>query len=145
MNYRKFYAGGLLSFLLATGAHGVPLPQSGQDNLVEWQVQQQWPTKGKTLDMVHALDGKSVYILNDENKVQVFTNQGKLQGSIPVANGVTSIDIAPQGETLYLVNNQNNTFSSLSVSLVHTIDTTGSPFEGPADAPVTLSIFTDFE
>lgn len=145
MKFKKIYAGALVSLFFASSVNATSVPQSGQNNLVEWQLRQQWATNGKTLDMVHSLDGKSVYILNDKQQVQVFNSRGKLQGAIPVDQGVSTIDISPQGETLYLVNNEDNTFASVSVSFVHNIDVTGSPFEGPADAPVTISIFTDFE
>lgn len=145
MKYLKIYAGCLLSLLVTSGANALAVPASGQDNRVEWAVQQNWPTAGQTLDMVHSLDGKFVYILNDKHQVQIFNNQGQLQGSIPVEEGVLAIDIAPQGERLYLVNNKKQTFSSVEVSFVVDIDATGSPFKGPADALVTMTVFTDFE
>jgi DNA-binding beta-propeller fold protein YncE len=135
----------MLSLLITSGANALTVPESGQDNRIEWTVQQNWPTAGQTLDMVHSMDGKFVYILNNKQQVQVFSNQGKLQGSIPVEEGVSAIDIAPQGEKLYLINKKNQTFSSVGVSYVVDIDVTGSPFEGPADAPVTIAVFTDFE
>ncbi len=130
---------------MASGANVLAVPDSGQDNRIEWNVLQHWPTAGKTLDMVHSLDGKFVYLLNDKQTVQVFNSQGQLQGSIPVEEGVTAIDIAPQGELLYLINNKNQTFSSVGVSFIVDVDITGSPFKGPADAPVTITLFTDFE
>jgi DNA-binding beta-propeller fold protein YncE len=135
----------MLSLLITSGANALTVPESGQDNRIEWTVQQNWPTAGQTLDMVHSMDGKFVYILNNKQQVQVFSNQGKLQGSIPVEEGVSAIDIAPQGEKLYLINNKTQTFSSVGVSYVIDIDVTGSPIEGLADAPVTIAVFTDFE
>lgn len=135
----------MLSLLITSGANALTVPESGQDNRIEWTVQQNWPTAGQTLDMVHSMDGKFVYILNNKQQVQVFSNQGKLQGSIPVEEGVSAIDIAPQGEKLYLINNKSQTFSAVGVSYVVDIDVTGSPFEGLADAPVTIAVFTDFE
>jgi len=145
MTIPKVYAGCLISLILASGANALAVPDSGKDNRVEWNLQQHWPTAGKTLDMVHSLDGKVVYILNDKQVVQVFNSQGQLQGSIPVEEGVSTIDIAPQGEKLYLINNKNQTFSSIEVSFVIDIDISGSPFHGPANAPVTIALFTDFE
>ncbi len=135
----------MLSLLITSGANALTVPESGQDNRIEWTVQQNWPTAGQTLDMVHSIDGKFVYILNNKQQVQVFNTQGTLQGSIPVEEGVSAIDIAPQGEQLYLINNKTQTFSSVGVSYVVDIDVTGSPFEGLADAPVTIAVFTDFE
>lgn len=145
MKYSRLYACCMVSLFIGSGAHALTVPESGQDNRIEWKMQQNWPTSGKTLDMANSLDGKFVFILNDKQQVQVFNNQGQLQGNIPVEEGVSAIDIAPQGETLYLANSANQTFSSLSVSFIVDIDTTGAPFKGPADAPVTITLFTDFE
>jgi len=144
MNYSKIFTGCLLSLAISTQVHAAS-PTSGKDNLVEWNVLSQWSTGAKTIDMVHSLDGKFVYILTDKSKVNVFDSKGKLQGSIPVSPTVSAIDIAPQGERLYLVDNTLNQFQAVSVSFVHNIDVKDSPFEGPADAPVTLTLFTDFE
>lgn len=144
MNYSKIFTGCILSLAIATQGHAES-PQSGIDNLVEWNVISQWSTGAKTIDMVHSLDGKFVYLLTDKSTVNVFDSKGKLQGSIPVSPTTSAIDIAPQGERLYLVDNTLNQFQSVSVAFVHTIDTKNSPFEGPADAPVTLTLFTDFE
>ncbi|TKB25844.1 hypothetical protein FCL47_12135 [Desulfopila sp. IMCC35006] len=145
MKFPRLYTGCLITLFLASGANALAVPDAGQDNRVEWNVLQKWPTGGKTLDMVHSLDGKYVYILNDKQMVQVYTTQGKLQGSIPVEEGVSAIDIAPLGEKLYLINNKNQTFSSIAVSFIVDVDISGSPFRGPADAPVTIALFTDFE
>jgi len=145
MRYQKLYGAAILSLFIAGSVIAAPVPTSGQDNLVEWQTTSNWTIPSKPVDMVHSLDGKFVYILNDKNQIQVFNNAGKLQGTIPVSEGVTAIDIAPQGETLYLVDKNENSFKAVSVSFVHAINVTGSPFEGPADAPVTIAVFTDFE
>ena len=145
MKHTKTRAACLAFLCVAVSSPVMAVTNTGNDNRVEWQVQQSWPTQSKTLDMVHSLDGKFVYILNDKAQVQIFNRQGVLQGSIPVDAGVSAIDIAPKGETLYLVDNVANTFSSVSVSFVVDVDTTGSPFRGPADAPVTIAVFSDFE
>lgn len=145
MHYPKLYTGCLLSLTVAFGTNALAVPDSGQVGRIEWKLQQNWPTAVKTLDMVHSLDGKLVYILSDKQTVEIFNSQGQLQGSIPVEEGVSAIDIAPLGEMLYLINNQTQTFSAVGVSFVVDVDITGSPFKGPTDAPVTIALFTDFE
>ena len=145
MKVPRLYACSLASLFMASVAVGAAMPESGQDKRVEWKIQQTWPTAGKTLSMVNSLDGKYVFLLNDKQQVQVFSSQGQLQGNIPVEEGVSAIDISPQGETLYLINNGGQSFTSVAVSFIVDIDVNGSPFKGPADAPVTLTLFTDFE
>ncbi len=145
MKYSKLYAGCLFTLFLAFSSNAPAAPGSGQDNRIEWNLQQQWPIVGKTLDMVHSLDGKYVYILTDNHSVQVFNNLGQLQGTIPVDDGVAAIDIAPQGEMLYLIDNNSHFFKALSVSFTADIDITGSPVRGPVDAPVTIVLFSDYQ
>lgn len=131
--------------LAATTVHADAQPQSGRDDKLEWQVVRNWPVDGQPIDFVHSLDGKLVYILNDQHQVLVYDADGALQGRVPVAEGVTAIDIAPQGEALHLIDSTAKTFSTLAMNFVYTIDTTGSPIKGNPDAPVTITLFTDFE
>ncbi len=145
MKYKIFYMGCLITLFLSSSVYGTTVPASGQNKQVEWRVTQNWPIPAKSLDIVHTLDGRFVYILTDHNQVEIYTSQGKLQGTIPVEAGTTAIDIAPRGERLYLINNKNKTFSSIAVSFVAKIDIAGSPVKGLADAPITLTIFTDFQ
>lgn len=145
MKLTRLYACCLATLFIGSSAIAGTMPDSGQDNRIEWKVQQTWPTGGKILSMVNSLDGKYVFFLNDKQKVQIYNNQGQLQGNIAVEPGVSAIDISPQGETLYLINNTSHSFTSVAVSFIVDVDITGSPFKGPADAPVTITLFTDFE
>ncbi len=145
MKFTRLFACCLATLLISSGAGAGTMPDAGQDKRVEWKVQQTWPIAGKTLAMVNSLDGKFVFLLNDKQQVQIFNTQGQLQGSIPVDAGVSAIDISPQGELLYLINNTSQSFTAVAVSFVIDIDTAGVPFKGPADAPVTMTLFTDFE
>lgn len=135
------------AFLLsaATAVYADAVAPAGQDNRLEWRVVSNWQTEAAPVDIVHSLDGKMVFILDKQHRVLVYDYQGQLQGRIPVGEGVTRIDIAPQGEALYLIDEKASSFTSIAMSYILDIDTTGSPFKGKIDAPVTLAIFTDFE
>lgn len=130
-------------FALCTSAGAAA--DRGIDNKVEWFTKTSWELPAKPVRMVHSLDGKRVYVLGDDSKVHVLSPVGKLLGSIEVDEGVVDIDIAPYGEQLFLVNTKDNTFTNLSVSLVAELSAGTSPFKGPKDAPVTITLFTDFE
>jgi DNA-binding beta-propeller fold protein YncE len=145
MKFLKISMACIACFCIATSSYALTAVPEGQDQRIEWKLTKSWPTESRTLDMVYSLDGKYVYILNDKQQVQIFNREGQLQGNIPIEQGVSTIDISPQGDSLYLINNVKNTFSSISVSFVVDIGTADSPFEGPADALVTLVVFTDFE
>jgi len=145
MKYAKILSAMMAFLFIAVNSQALPTSPEGQNMRVEWKVVQSWSTNSKTLGMVHSLDGKYVYILNDKNQVQIFNRKGQLQGSIPVEKTVSAIDISPQGDALYLIDSEKNNFSSVSISFVVEVGTADAPFEGPVDAPVTIAVFTDFE
>lgn len=144
---RYFYTLLAGTILLASASSGVAdtISPSGADNSVEWSVQNSWDIEGKPLDIVHSLDHKLVFILVDTHKVHIYDADGTPKGSIPVGAGVDRIDIAPMGEMLYLIDSEENRFTSAALSYVLDIDITDSPYKGNPDGPVIITLFTDFE
>ena len=136
----------IFSFLIIMPLMFTSFPlKASQGSSVDTSVVTTWKIDAKPLGMVHTLDNKRVFILGDDSKVHVFSADGKKQGDIEVDKGVTSIDIAPRGELLYLMNSKDNTFTSLSISFTTTIDVTDAPFLGNENAPVVLALFSDFQ
>lgn len=145
MSYKTSILAGACLLLGSSALQAETISPEGQDNKLEWQVISNWQIDGTPVDLVHSLDGKLVFVLDNQHRVQVYDTNGKLQGRIPVGEGVTAIDIAPQGEALYLIDNKANSFTRVSVGYMYEVDVTGSPIMGKADAPVTVAVFTDFE
>ena len=104
-----------------------------------------WKIPYKPLDFVQSVDGKTLYVLTENNRVLIYETSGKLKGSLQVDAGVTAIDTDARGENILLIDSEKNTFTSIAVDFIVDIDTTGSPFMGSANAPVTIAVFTDFE
>jgi len=119
------------------------LPSSSES--VDWNIKAKWKIDAKPIDLVHSLDNKKVFILADDGNIHVFSAEGAKLGRIPIDKGVTAIDIEPRGNLVYLINGEDNTFTSLTVSFTTTIDVTGSPFLGNENAPVVLAVFSDFQ
>ena len=112
---------------------------------VDWLVQGEWKLPSTPLAVVYSLDQKHVFVLTDKHQVLVYDATGKIEGTIPVSKGVKAIDIAPRGESLYLIDSEKNTFTTVAVDFILPINIAGSPFQGKENAPVTIVEFSDFE
>lgn len=146
MNHFNTIAAATALFLLAAAA---PLfgsmPDRGANGSVEWRTLSTLQLPTEAIDFVNSLDGKYVFILTRDHKVLVYDQRGTLQGSIPVDVGVSGIDVAPQGQVLYLIDTEKNQTTTLAIDYVVSIDTTNSAFKGKIDAPVTVVVFSDFQ
>ena len=119
--------------------------QPDRGGSIDWSVKQKWNLAAEPLDFVQSLDNRKVFVLGADSKVHIYTPDGKAIGSIPVDKDVTAIDIAPRGESLYLISKTAKTYTALDISVTKTIDTTGAPFLGNENAPVTMVVFSDFQ
>jgi protein-disulfide isomerase len=136
-------------FLLPGQFAAAQAPQADQSTAskpdqLTWTVMQEWKMKTKPVDFVQALDGRIVFVLGDDSKVHLYSAEGQELGEIPVDQSTVAIDIAPRGEMLYLVD-QNQNYKALDISFAKDIDVSGSPVKGKADAPVSIVVFSDFQ
>lgn len=146
MHFPHLITAGAISLILTTTtAFASEAAYTGRDNRLEWAQQESWQLAGKPIDFVHSLDGKYTFILNDQKQINIYNQQGTIQGTIPVAAGVNAIDIAPQGEFLYLIDKETSRFTSIAIDFIIDIDTTGSPTKGSEQAPINMVVFTDFQ
>ncbi len=119
--------------------------QSGVDGKLEWEVVRKFNIAGEPLDIAHSLDGKYAFILTDKNVISVYDQSGKLQGNIPVDAGVNAIAIDPMGQYLHLSDSNSKAYSTIALNFVLNINTAEAPIKGDANAPVTISVFSDFQ
>lgn len=99
----------------------------------------------KPLDLAIPGNGRYIYVLTADAKLQVFMGNGQLRDTIPVEPGVDHIQPGPREDLIYLVDSVNNRIQVLYLDFIQEIPVAGSPTKGPAEAPVTVAVFTDFE
>ena len=97
------------------------------------------------LDVAVSDDGLWVYVLTDAARLYIYTREGDLQGSVAVPEGSQQIAVSPIQDLLVITNPKDQTLQTVRVNLEHTFSLEDSPTLGPADAPVTIVEFTDFE
>jgi len=128
-----------LSLLIGLGASTSSLAE------VEMTVARTLTLEETPLDSALSAGGRYIFVLTDKGKVLVYTTDGKLIDTIPVDKSADSIKAGPREEILLLVSSKNKTVQVAVLEFVQEINTSGSPFKGAADAPVTIVLFTDFQ
>jgi len=99
----------------------------------------------KSLDMAATADGKLLFVLTRGEVLVYNARSAKLSGRISVDPGVNRISISPRGNELFATNGKTKSLSVIRVSFVYDIDVKGAPFKGPADAPVVIAVFDDYQ
>lgn len=97
------------------------------------------------LDMLLSSGGEYFYALLPGGQLDVYNRKGELSGSIKVDPAFTRLRQGPSEDMLWLSAPSRTDAQLLAVNLIREIPVTGSPTLGPADAPVTIVIFSDFE
>ena len=62
-----------------------------------------------------------------------------------VSESVVSIGTSPSGDFLLLADSKNKTLEMVKIAFVVDIDISGLPFKGPANAPVVVAVFSDYQ
>jgi rRNA pseudouridine-1189 N-methylase Emg1 (Nep1/Mra1 family) len=101
--------------------------------------------EAKPIDMAVSADGKYTFILAEGGKVFIMDSSGTIKDSLQVSESVVSIGTTPGGEFLLLADNKANTVEIVRLSFVVDIDISGLPFKGPANAPVVIAMFSDYQ
>jgi len=100
---------------------------------------------GTPVDVVVSEDGYWIYALTDTARLLVYSREVALQGTVAVPNGSRRIAGSPEEDVLFVTNSDERTVQAIRVNLQHEFTSAQSPTKGPSDAPVTLTLFTDFE
>jgi len=112
---------------------------------VEWDVIETLNLDGTPVDVAVSPDGGLIYVLYEGGKIGIFKSTGQLRDEISVGKDVDQIRIGPRGERLFVLNRRDKTVSVISLRFIQEINVTGAPFKGPADAPVVIAVFSDFQ
>ncbi|MGD9307331.1 MAG: hypothetical protein PVF79_23930, partial [Desulfobacterales bacterium] len=64
---------------------------------------------------------------------------------IQVGDQIDQINLGPKGEYLFVSSRQNKTLEILALNFIYDLNVSGSPFKGAKDAPVVITVFSDFQ
>jgi len=97
------------------------------------------------IDITTSSDGKYTFILAKGGKVFILDSGGMVKDTLTVNKSVVSIGTSPKGDFLFLADSESKTLEVVSINFVVDLDITGLPFKGPADAPVVVAVFSDYQ
>lgn len=99
----------------------------------------------KPLDIAPTLDGTKIFVLV-QGRVLVYTvDEDRITDSLPVDKDLDKVALTGRGNTLILSSSSGKRVEIISFQIVQNIDISGLPFRGPADAPVTIAVFSDYQ
>jgi len=95
------------------------------------------------LDVVATIDGAKLFVLLKGGEVQVVAPTGELLERLTVATDAERLSVSPEGDRLYVTAGQ--TLQMVEIASQFELPVFNSPAKGPADAPVTITVFSDFQ
>lgn len=131
---------GMLLLMLCL-AVGLPLAHAE----VETEVIATLKLQNTPIDMEVSMNGQRIYVLDNQGQLLIYNPAGTLLNTVKVGADVDQIKIGPRDDVLFLSNPKDNSVQVLNLSFIHEIDIAGSPFKGPANAPVAIVVFSDFQ
>jgi hypothetical protein len=100
--------------------------------------------KGDVMDLAVSEDGRWSFVLTSHGEVVVLDSAGRVSQTIEVGNGYHRLEYNRIGNRLWLGGEQGR-LRSIALSMRYDIDSSGSPFLGPEEAAVTITVFTDYQ
>ena len=112
---------------------------------VEWSIIKTLKLDASPIDMAVSADGRRLFVLTDQGKVIIYTAGAEVEGTVEVGTDVDKIRLDPQGDVLITNSRTNKTVQFFDIDFIQQINIAGSPFKGPADAPIVIAVFDDFQ
>ncbi len=96
-------------------------------------------------DIAVSANGEHIYVLTKEGDVLIYSPEGKLEDTVHVGKEIDFLAAGPSEDQLVVGSSKARSVRTLSLELIHKIDTVGEPFQGPVDAPVVIAVFMDYQ
>ena len=112
---------------------------------LEWTFRKQVPLTSAPLDNAVSADGQLLYMLSAGEIVVYSLTRNKAINTIPLDREYDNIAVSPKGNSLIVTSSTDKSLKIIDLEFVFQIDIAGLPLKGPAGAPVTIAVFSDYQ
>ena len=112
---------------------------------LEWTFRKPVPLTSAPLDNAVSSDGQLLYILSAGEILVYSLTRNKTINTIPIESEYDNITVSPRGNSLIVTSSAGKSLKIIDLEFVYQIDISGLPLKGPAAAPVTIAVFSDYQ
>ena len=112
---------------------------------LEWTFRKQVPLTSAPLDNAVSADGQLLFMLSAGEIAVYSLTQSKTINTIPIDGDYDRISVSPKGNSLIVTSSAGKSMKIIDLEFIFQIDKSGLPLKGPADAPVTIAVFSDYQ
>jgi len=131
-----------LSLLVIVGWVSVPQLVHAE---VDWTTKKQLSLGAQPLDIASSADGELIFILVPGEILVYSISEDKVTNRIPVDKAFDRLTHAAKANALIVTSSSAKTLKIIQVEIIHDIALSGLPVRGPADAPITIAVFSDYQ
>ena len=121
------------------------VPQHAVAQEMEWTIKTERNLEATPLDTAVSADGRLIFILSPGEILVYSVLQQKVINRIPVDKRFDRMTFSRADNTLIVTSSSAKVLKTIQLEFIQNIDITGLPFKGPANAPVTVAVFNDYQ
>jgi len=112
---------------------------------VEWTHGKQLSVDAAPIDIALSPDGKWLFVLAPGEVLIYETRGDKIINRIPLEQTFDTISYSASDNTLLVGSRSEKVLKLIRIEAVYSFSMSGLPFKGPEDAPVTITVFSDYQ
>jgi hypothetical protein len=112
---------------------------------VDWTLIKHIDLPAQPLDIAPSEDGKLIFILVQGEILVYSISEDKVSSRIPVDKDIDRVTYSERNKALILSGGSSKTLKMIRVDEIYNIDISGLPVKGSPDAPVTITVFDDYQ
>jgi hypothetical protein len=112
---------------------------------LEWSTGRQLSLEAAPLDVSISADGQWIFILVPEHVFVYSPSEDKVIKRIPVGKGFDRLTLFARDNSLIVTSSSEKTLKIIQLEFIQEISISGLASRGPGEAPVTISVFNDYQ